>query len=349
MYTWSLAKYLSKTKNQVRILYNGYFDSGAIDSSIELIPLKSRKKADNYLSVPFARKYNSLLLRSYSHIFEDSIVHFCGSDYSGDKYFSNSVVTIHDMRFDFLLHSLSLSGVKHAFDSVSRDLINLKAIKDIKAAKRIIAISRLTQEQLKRNGLNSEVIHHWIDTEEFKQRDKVTARKALSLPDNLKLILNVSSGTKNKRIRFLEQVADLLPEDYKIIKIGFPLNSRNAINIAKVAGDIYPLYFNAADLYLNVSSFEGFGRPQIEAIGSELPVLATDIPINREVLGEAGMYFDISMRPCDLQEYIKKILTSQIDPICLDNMKKQRSNLDGNKAIAAYLKIYQSVIDRGEL
>ncbi len=344
-YTWTLAKYLSNAKNQVSILYNGYFDTPHSDSSIELVSFNSRKIAGNFLYIPFARKYNSLLLKSYSHVFEDSIVHFCGSDYSGVKYFCNSVVTIHDLRFDFLLDSLSVSGIRNSFDSVYRDLINIKTMRDIKAAKRIIAISKLTQEQLRRNRLNSEVIHHWIDTEEFKQRDKVLARKTLSLSDNLKLILNVSSGTKNKRIRFLERVADQLPEGYKIIKIGFPLKSKNAINVAKVGNDIYPLYFNAADLYLNVSSFEGFGRPQIEAIGSELPVLATDIPINREVLGEAGMFFDISMNPHELTAYIKEILNSETDAIYLNSMKKQRLNLDGNKAIAAYIKIYKSVME----
>lgn len=344
-YTWTLAKYLSKANYQVNILYNGYFEPDANDSSVELISPNSRKKTDNTLLIPMARKHNSLLLKSYSHVYEDSIVHFCGSDYSGVKYFSNSVVTIHDLRFDFMLNSLSKSGIRGAFDSVYRDLINLKAIRDIKAAKRIIAISKVTQEQLIRNGLDSEVIHEWIDSEKFKQRDKVSARKTLSLPDHLKLILNVSSGTKNKRIKFLERVADLLPEGYKIIKIGFPLRSRNAINVTKVPDDIYPLYFNAVDLYLNISSFEGFGIPQMEAIGSELPVLATDIPINREVLGKGGMFFDISMEPCEVTAHIKEFLASEIDPIYLNNIKKQRLNLDGNKAIAAYIEIYKSLIE----
>lgn len=344
-YTWTLAKYLSEANNQVSILYNGYFDADASDSIVELLPIDPIRKTSNPILIPMARKYNSLLLKSYSQVFDDSIVHFCGSDYSGVKYFSNSVVTIHDLRFDFMLNSLSKSGIRSAFDSVYRDLTNIKAVRDIKSAKKIIAISKVTQNQLRNHGLDSKVIHEWINSEEFKPRDKISARKILSLPEHLKLILNVSSGTKNKRIRFLEHVADLLPEGYKIIKIGFPLRSKNALNVAKVPDNIYPLYFNAADIYLNVSSFEGFGIPQMEAIGSRLPVLATDIPINREVLGEAGMFFDISMRPCEVSARIKEFLDSKIVPNYLNNIKKQSLNLDGNKSINAYLEIYQSVMD----
>jgi len=343
-YTWSLAESLSKVGNQVSILYNGYFDPHCDDSNIELISLDSLKKAKNSLSVPLVRKYNSLRLKAYSKDAKDSVVHFCGTDYSGLKYFTNTIATIHDLRFDFLLNSLSKSGVRNTIDSIYRDLNNLKTIKDVKSAARLISISKVTQVQLTRNGLNSQVIHHWINTKEFKLRDKSLTRKTLSLPSDMKLILNVSSGTKNKRIKYLENVCDFLPDGYRMIKIGTPLRSRNAINIGKVANDIYPLYFNAADLYLNVSSFEGFGRPQMEAIGSDLPVLATNIPINREVLGKAAMCFDVSMKPGDLAEYIKEVLTLKIDATYVENMKKQRLELDEDKAIAAYLELYNSVL-----
>jgi len=42
------------------------------------------------------------------------------------------------------------------------------------------------------------------------------------------------------------------------------------------------------------SFVEGFGLPLIEALGRGLPVLASDIPVFREIVGEAARYFDLS-------------------------------------------------------
>lgn len=50
--------------------------------------------------------------------------------------------------------------------------------------------------------------------------------------------------------------------------------------------------YEAADLYVFPSFTESFGHSLVEAMASGLPVVAADTPVNREVCGEAGTYFD---------------------------------------------------------
>lgn len=54
--------------------------------------------------------------------------------------------------------------------------------------------------------------------------------------------------------------------------------------------DRIPIY-RAAQFAVFPSFYEGFGMPPLEAMAAGTPVLASDIPAHREVLGDAGCFF----------------------------------------------------------
>ena len=49
--------------------------------------------------------------------------------------------------------------------------------------------------------------------------------------------------------------------------------------------------YRACDLYVTASYAETFAHPLVEAMASELPVVASDLAVHQEVAGEAGEYF----------------------------------------------------------
>jgi glycosyltransferase involved in cell wall biosynthesis len=55
-------------------------------------------------------------------------------------------------------------------------------------------------------------------------------------------------------------------------------------------GDLY----EACDAMVFPSMCESFGFPLLEAMAHGLPVIASDIPVNREICGDAAVYFDPS-------------------------------------------------------
>jgi len=53
-----------------------------------------------------------------------------------------------------------------------------------------------------------------------------------------------------------------------------------------------PGLYRESDLFVFPSITESFGHPLVEAMASGVPVLASDIPVCREICGEAAIYFD---------------------------------------------------------
>ena len=137
-------------------------------------------------------------------------------------------------------------------------------------------------------NVKTKVIHHWTSNY-FTVKDKLTCRDKLSLPRSKFILLNVSFKSGNKNLEFLGSVIDSLNDDFLLIHIG-PVavqasNSNRVKNITNFFDDsnLVALY-NAADLYLAPSTSEGFNIPIIEAINCGLPVIASDIPVFREIL-----------------------------------------------------------------
>ena len=49
--------------------------------------------------------------------------------------------------------------------------------------------------------------------------------------------------------------------------------------------------YRACDIYVTPAYAESFAHPLIESMSSGLPVVASDLPVHREICGDAGIYF----------------------------------------------------------
>jgi glycosyltransferase involved in cell wall biosynthesis len=61
--------------------------------------------------------------------------------------------------------------------------------------------------------------------------------------------------------------------------------------------------YRACHLYVSPAYAESFAHPLIEAMSSGLPVVASDLPVHREICGDAGLYFS-RLSPDDLAEQV---------------------------------------------
>lgn len=83
-----------------------------------------------------------------------------------------------------------------------------------------------------------------------------------------------------------------------------------------VPNEELPALYKNAEAFIFPTLSEGFGLPGLEAMAAETPVLASDIPVLREVYGDAALYFN----PRDTDDIADKIKLIRAD-------KKLRADL----------------------
>ncbi|MHB1708357.1 MAG: glycosyltransferase [Thermoplasmataceae archaeon] len=220
------------------------------------------------------------------------------------RYNRNMTGTVHDLQP--IDDHVSRSAYSYAFIQYMKK--NYSAMGDLKG---VVAISNVTAEIIRDKvpDVNPVVIHHWTD-DRFVSRDRDLVRKKLGLDTDARYILNVSSPEPRKGLDQLPKIMASLPDNFRLIRIGKMapalegIRDRRFINIDSVSDEDYPLYFSASDVYFSPSIREGFGRPTIEAINSSLPVVLSDIPINREIVRDSKFLVD----PENPENFTEKIL-----------------------------------------
>ncbi|MDI6870615.1 MAG: glycosyltransferase family 1 protein [Bacillota bacterium] len=170
-------------------------------------------------------------------------------------------------------------------------------------------------------------------------RARVARRYALDRP----FILNVGGFSRRKNLpRLVEAFAEVcrttaLP--HQLVLVGRPGGGSYAqcqalaerLGIADrvvfpgfVAGEDLPFLYNAADLFVFPSLYEGFGLPPLEAMACGVPVIAANTSSLPEVTGEAARLVD-PLDPGALARSIREVLTNPAEAEQLSEAGRKRA------------------------
>lgn len=104
-----------------------------------------------------------------------------------------------------------------------------------------------------------------------------------------------------------------------------------------------PFIYNGADLFISPSVFEGFGIPPVEAMACGTPVLYSDIPAHREIIGDAGVAFN----PLDINDISQTVLNALSDTALLKELSekgiKRAGDFSWDNTAKKTLEVYQEI------
>jgi glycosyltransferase involved in cell wall biosynthesis len=236
-------------------------------------------------------------------------------------------------------------------------------LKGMKKADHLITISEFSKREIIRitgyPGDKISVIYPGVDTNLFYPRHDRSILKRYGISPDDYVLLYVGSEEPRKNLALLLEAIAILKKDIpgiKLLKVGSSQMGGNRKPLLDLIGHLklekdvvfagtvpeeeLPLFYNAADLFVFPSLYEGFGLPPLEAMACGCPVIAADTSSLREVLGEGGIVVD----PVDT----KKMVNAIIDIIKDDNVKadmirkgyKQASGFSWHESAQKMFNIY---------
>lgn len=187
-------------------------------------------------------------------------------------------------------------------------------------------------------------ISNGVDLTRFKIQD--------SRFRNNKVILSVGAFTKDKRhdltIRAVTKLSGVKllivgeggSERSRIYDLGSKMLGEGRFQILSVSNGKMPeIYKKASAFTYPTVPWESFGIAMLEAMASGLPVVATDDPIRREIVGDAGLFVD----PNDTNAY-SQMLEKALNTDWGNKPRKQAEKFDWDKIAKQYEQLFTVLV-----
>ena len=111
----------------------------------------------------------------------------------------------------------------------------------------------------------------------------------------LPLLPNEIDGRPVKLLLTCKFLGDQTPGSYRPEKAARMVKdlglTEKVLQLGSVPYDRLHYLYRKADLYVTPAYTETFAHPLVEAMASDLPVVASDLPVHREICREAAVYF----------------------------------------------------------
>ena len=278
------------------------------------------------------------------------------------------ITTIHDVSFERYPAYISF---------VDRVLLRYFIPRSVRRADRVIAVSKFTRDEIaavydvQKEKISA--IYNGIDQKKYRPLKEFQAefierlRTKFGLPQ--RFLLHVSSLQPRKNVPSLieayrKYIYEKNDQETGLVIVGARgghnydkkidgylqdlILQRRVKLLGYVKDDELPALYAMAAAYVSPSSYEGFDLPVAEAMMSGIPVVASDIPCHREIMGSCGILTNVS-EVDGFASALGDVLTDKQSRECAVREGQETARLfSWESAARETLALYQDVYGNGQ-
>lgn len=223
------------------------------------------------------------------------------------------------------------------------------AIKDLA----VVGVSDWITDESKKsvilaNAKTFKRIYNWIDLDVFKPHDTSELRKTMGMVDDFVVLGIAQSWSEAKGLSVFIQIANRFPS-VKVIMVGNITEEQKASLPANVitpgslsSKSILSDYYAMADVFINPSVQETFGKVTAEALSCGTPVIANNATANPELVGDCGALVNDN----NIDDYSMALndIISRGKPFYSQKCRQRAEILfDKNKNMEQYMELFHGI------
>lgn len=223
------------------------------------------------------------------------------------------------------------------------------AIKDLA----VVGVSDWITDESKKsvilaNAKTFKRIYNWIDLDVFKPHDTSELRKTMGMVDDFVVLGIAQSWSEAKGLSVFIQIANRFPS-VKVIMVGNITEEQKALLPANVIApgtlsskSVLSDYYATADVFVNPSVQETFGKVTAEALSCGTPVIANNATANPELVGDCGALVNDN----NIDDYSMALndIISRGKPFYSQKCRQRAEKLfDKNKNMEQYMELFHVI------
>ena len=266
----------------------------------------------------------------------------------------NLIVTIHDLRPFTEYWDRSY---------IKKKIYGLYFKRGIKNAKKLITDSKHIKEEILKDfpkvEFKMKVIYPFIDDKFLDKSNNKNQYNKIVTGD---YILFIGSRKKHKNLSLLiyafNSIKDSFPnlklviagkkdrkvDDIDLLKKKFNIKDK-LIEIISPSDEKILCLYKYAKAFIFPSLYEGFGLPPLEAMACGIPVIVSNIPVLKEICGDAAYFVDPYSSESIAQGIHKVLYNDNLRESLIEKGKKRINDFNSDKLINRYIKIYEETLN----
>jgi len=269
---------------------------------------------------------------------------------------TKTVVAIHDLAYEHhpdLAHPIEVAAMRRVVRSTAR------------RADRVLTLSNFSAQDIaRRYGVAEDkiVVTHLAASEKFRPRDKSAAQERIASAYGIRPPFMLYVGRIQARknlVRLLDAYAQLrsagpAPQLVMVGRRDFGFEQLQAhIKTLKlgdcvvlpgyVTAEDLPLFYNAAELFIFPSLFEGFGLPVLEALASGVPTITSQGSALEEVAGGSALIVDPNDIAAMTTAMQRGLSDTQLRKDLVARGLRRSAEFTVQKFVARILDVYRSL------